>query len=117
MGYELTHNTYKEVSGGRYYPLGATPSEEGVNFALYSAHASEVFLLLFDSPAGEPTDVIRLESRTKYIWHVFVSGVRPGQLYGYKVRGDFIPAQGMRFNENKLLLDPYAKAVTAKFRN
>jgi pullulanase/glycogen debranching enzyme len=53
MGYELTHSTYKEVSRGRYYPLGATPSEEGVNFALYSEHASEVFLLFFDSPAGE----------------------------------------------------------------
>ena len=117
MGYELTHNTYKGVSEGRYYPLGATLEEEGANFALYSAHASEVFLLLFDSPSGEPTDIIRLENRTKYIWHAFVGGIRPGQLYGYKVRGDFIPGQGMRFNENKLLLDPYAKAVTAKLRN
>ena len=117
MEHELTHNTNKELSAGRYYPLGASPSEEGVNFALYSKHASEVFLLLFDSPEGKPTDVIRLENRTKYIWHVFVRGVRAGQLYGYKVRGDFIPGQGLRFNENKLLLDPYAKAITAKFRN
>ncbi len=117
MEYELTHCTNRELSRGRHYPLGATLFKEGVNFALYSEYASEVFLLLFDDPAGEPTDTIRLENRTKYIWHVFVSGLRAYQLYGYKVRGDFIPAQGMRFNENKLLLDPYAKAVTAKFRN
>ncbi len=117
MEHELMHNTNKDLSAGRYYPLGASPSDEGVNFALYSRHASEVFLLLFDSPEGEPTDVIRIEDRTKYIWHVFVRGVRAGQLYGYKVRGDFIPSQGLRFNENKLLLDPYAKAVTSKFRN
>ena len=117
MGYELTHNTGLNVSKGRYYPLGATLCEGGVNFAIYSQHAAEVFLLLFDAPAGEPTDIIRLEERTKYIWHVFVHGLGAGQLYGYKIRGDFHPSQGMRFNEQKLLLDPYAKAVTGKFRN
>jgi isoamylase len=117
MGYELTHRTGLKVSPGRYYPLGATLQEEGVNFAIYSQHASEVFLLLFDSASGEPTDIIRLEERTKYIWHAFVHGLEAGRLYGYKIRGDYHPSQGMRFNENKLLLDPYAKAVTGKFRN
>ena len=117
MGYELVHNTQKEVTAGSYYPLGATLSDGGVNFALYSQNASEVFLLLFDSPDADPTDVIKLDHRTKYIWHSFVRGVRAGQLYGYKVKGEFYPAQGMRFNEYKLLLDPYAKAVTGKVRN
>jgi glycogen operon protein len=77
----------------------------------------EVFLLLFDAPDGEPTDVIRFENRVKYVWHAFVQGVKAGQLYGFKVRGEYRPAHGLRFNENKLLIDPYAKAVTGKVRN
>jgi glycogen operon protein len=90
---------------------------DGVNFALYSRTASAVFLLLFDDPAGPPTDVIQLEARTRFVWHAFVPGVKAGQLYAYRVRGDFNPAWGMRFNESKLLIDPYAKAVTGKARN
>jgi len=117
MAYELKHRTTKTVSAGDCFPLGATPSAGGVNFALYSRHAAEVFLLLFDSPEADPTDVIQLRERTRYIWHGLVSGVRPGQLYGYKVRGEFQPQAGLRFNEARLLLDPYAKAVTGKFRN
>jgi glycogen operon protein len=76
-----------------------------------------VFLLLFDDPAGEPTDIIRLEERTRFVWHAFIPGIKAGQLYAYKVRGDFNPAWGMRFNESKLLIDPYAKALTGKARN
>ncbi len=102
---------------GKYNPLGATLSGEGANFAIYSEHAAEVFLLLFEAPDREPTDIIRLENRTKYTWHVFVQGIKAGQLYGYKIRGDFNPGLGMRFNENKLLMDPYAKALTGKFKN
>jgi len=117
MGYELEHKTKKKISAGIYYPLGATLSKDGVNFAIYSQHASEVFLLLFDKPNSEPTDVIRLENRTKYIWHTLVHKLKAGQIYGYKVKGDFNPANGMRFNENRLLIDPYAKALTGKFRN
>ncbi len=64
-----------------------------------------------------PSDIIQLENRTRYIWHAFVEGVKAGQLYGYKVRGEYHPQYGMRFNENKLLMDPYAKALTGKFRN
>jgi isoamylase len=91
--------------------------EDGVNFALYSKNARAVYLLLFDQPNGAPTDIIRLPARTKFIWHIFVHGLRAGQLYGYKVSGDFHPAQGLRFNEHKLLIDPYAKALTGKTLN
>ncbi|MEI6125039.1 MAG: glycogen debranching protein GlgX [Pseudomonadota bacterium] len=117
MLHELSHRTNKNVTPGKYYPLGAVPREGGVNFAIYSKHAKEVFLLLFDAPDGAPTDMIRLEHRTRYIWHAFVAGISTGQLYGYKIRGDYNPAQGLRFNEYKLMLDPYAKALTAKCRN
>src|SRR5215510_5812513 len=106
---------YRTISAGQYYPLGATVAADGVNFALYSQNASEVFLLLFDKEDGEPTDIIEVESRTKFVWHVFVAGLKQGQLYGYKVRGPFDPASGMRFNEHKLVIDPYAKALTGKF--
>lgn len=117
MGYELVHRTKKKVSTGKYYPLGATPFKGGVNFAIYSQSAGEVFLLLFDRPDEDPTDIIRLENRTKYIWHTFVHRLKAGQLYGYKVRGEYNPAFGMRFNENKLLIDPYARALTGKLFN
>ncbi|HWT83695.1 MAG TPA: glycogen debranching protein GlgX, partial [Candidatus Methylomirabilis sp.] len=63
------------------------------------------------------TDIIQLDTRTRFIWHAFVSGLKPGQLYGYKVRGEFNPSQGLRFNEAKLLIDPYAKALTGKATN
>lgn len=117
MAYELKHKTSKQISNGIFYPLGAALSPEGVNFALYSQNASEVFLLLFDKSDADPTDIIKLENRTKYIWHTFVHGLKAGQLYAYKVKGDFNPSCGMRFNENKLLIDPYAKALTGKFIN
>ena len=114
---QLEHRTARSVNPGRSYPLGATPTREGVNFSLYSRHATEVFLLLFDTPTGAPTDVIRLDNQERFIWHAEIDGVRPGQLYGYKARGEYRPEHGLRFNDAKLLLDPYAKAVTGKFRN
>jgi len=117
MAYELKHRTDKNISKGLFYPLGASLSADGVNFAVYSQNARDVFLLLFDRADSDPTDIIRLENRTKYIWHNFVHGLKAGQLYGYKVRGDFDPSKGMRFNEHKLLMDPCAKALTGKFRN
>ena len=117
MSYELKHRTTNTVAKGKEYPLGATLNGSGVNFAVYSKHAAEVFLLLFDKPDGEPTDIIRLPNRDKFIWHAFVSGLRAGQLYGYKARGEYQPEWGLRFNEAKLLLDPYAKALTGKLHN
>lgn len=113
----LQHRTTKSVEKGSPYPLGATLDPNGVNFAVYSKDAAEIYLLLFDSPGGEATDVIQLREREKFIWHARVNGLKPGQLYGYKARGEYRPEWGLRFNECKALLDPYAKAVTGKFRN
>jgi isoamylase len=113
----LEHRTTKTVETGDPFPLGATPGEDGVNFAIYSKHATEVFLLLFDTPDGEPTDVIQLQNRDKFIWHARIKGVKAGQHYGYKVRGEYRPEWGFRFNDSKLLLDPYAKAIDGKLRN
>src|SRR5512139_1634207 len=117
MTTELRHATSRRISAGAFHPLGAAVREGGVNFALYSLHATEVFLLLFDREDGDPTDVIRVEARDRHVWHAFVHGVGPGQMYGYKVRGPFDPSRGFRFNDRKLLLDPYAKAVTGKLTN
>src|SRR5262245_22608528 len=117
MAYELKRSTRRTVTKGTNYPLGATVTPDGVNFAVYSKQAANVFLLLFDTPDGEPTDIIELYERDKFVWHAHVTGVKPGQLYGYKVRGEYRPEWGLRFNDAKLLLDPYAKAVTGKFRN
>ena len=113
----LEHHTTKTLSPGKYYPCGATLTPDGVNFALFSEYATEVFLLLFDQTESPPTDIIRLEQKTRHVWHVLVHGAKPGQLYGYKVRGAYIPSQGLRFNEHKLLICPYAKALTGKISN
>jgi isoamylase len=95
--------------------LGAHWDGEGVNFALFSAHATRVELCLFDRPdAKEATACIELSERSNDVWHVYLPDVRPGQLYGYRVHGPWAPAQGHRFNPSKLLLDPYAKAVTGR---
>jgi glycogen operon protein len=97
---------------GKPYPLGATWDGQGVNFALASENATAVELCLFD--AADPTREtrrVRLPERTDYIWHGYLPGVKPGQLYGYRVHGPFEPAEGHRFNPHKLLLDPYAKAI------
>ena len=96
---------------GHPYPLGATWDGEGVNFALFSENATAVELCLFDRPDQEKeTHRIRMEERTNQVWHVFLPEVRPGQLYGYRVDGPYDPQAGHRFNSNKLLIDPYAKA-------
>ncbi|MBM4311167.1 MAG: glycogen debranching protein GlgX [Deltaproteobacteria bacterium] len=107
----------ERVSHGRFYPLGATLHPEGVNFALYSRHARAVELLLFDAHEAPPAEIIPLEHCTHHIWHVFVCGIRAGQLYGYRVPGDYEPGRALRFNCHKLLIDPYAKALTSKCRN
>jgi isoamylase len=99
------------------YPQGATWDGEGVNFSLFSEHASEVELCLFDGPDDAvETERISLTSRTDLLWHAYLPDVRPGQLYGYRVHGPYEPARGHRFNPHKLLLDPYAKAITGPIR-
>jgi isoamylase len=100
---------------GSSSPLGTTCVDDGVNFSLFSRHATGVELLLFEGvDDARPSRVIRLDPenhRTYFYWHVFVPGVRPGQLYGYRVEGPFDPDVGMRFDPTKVLLDPYARGV------
>jgi isoamylase len=103
------------ITAGSSSPLGATWAHDGVNFSLFSRHATAVALLLFegvDDP--RPSRVVQLDpvaNRTYFYWHAFVPGVRPGQLYGYRVEGPFDPATGMRFDPTKVLLDPYGRGV------
>ena len=93
-------------------PLGARWDGSGVNFALYSQNATAVSLCLFADVADEaPARTIPLTERDGPVWHVYVPGARPGQLYGYRVDGPFAPMEGHRFNPNKVLLDPYARAI------
>jgi isoamylase len=98
-----------EVWPGRPFPLGARWDGRGTNFSLFSENATGVELCLFDD-AGEETR-IDVASRRAHNWHCYLPGVGPGQRYGYRVRGDYAPQQGQRFNPDKLLLDPYAKAI------
>ena len=102
-------------SRGRSYPLGATSLPGGVNFSVFSRHATGVELLLFDREDDpRPARVIPIDSavnRTYHYWHVFVPGVQPGQLYGYRVQGPFEPASGTRCDPAKVLLDPYGRGV------
>ncbi len=102
---------------GRPYPLGATWDGTGVNFALFSEHATAVDLCLFDStdPSREERRIAVIE-RTDQIWHVYLPEARPGLLYGYRVHGHYAPAEGHRFNPAKVLLDPYAKAIAGKVK-
>lgn len=96
---------------GYCYPLGATWTGDGVNFTLFSQHATGVQLCLFDDSDKPEFARVRLTEYTDNVWHCFLPDVRPGQLYGYRVEGPYAPERGHRFNPNKLLLDPYAKAV------
>ncbi|MCK5393326.1 MAG: glycogen debranching enzyme GlgX, partial [Candidatus Omnitrophica bacterium] len=113
----LENNTTKKVLIGKNNPLGSTLTEKGVNFAIFSQYAEEVFLFLFDDPYSESTDTIKLKYQKDNVWHCFVSGIKSGQIYGYKINGDYDPAKGLRFNKNKLLIDPYTKALTGKSIN
>jgi len=97
---------------GYPYPLGATWLGNGVNFALFSEHATSVDLCLFDSMDARQENIrIPMTEHTDQVWHLFMPDVRPGQIYGYRVSGPYQPEQGMRFNSSKLLIDPYAKAI------
>jgi isoamylase len=98
-----------ELWPGRPYPPGATWDGEGTNFALFSESAHGVTLCLFDRKGSETR--IPLTEVTAHVWHGYVPGVSPGQLYGFRVDGNYDPPWGQRFNQNKLLIDPYAKAI------
>jgi glycogen operon protein len=98
---------------GAAFPLGATWDGSGVNFALFSEGATGVELCLFERPKGSPEVArIPLTEQTDNVWHVYLPEARPGLMYGYRVSGPYDPRRGLRFNPNKLLLDPYAKAIT-----
>jgi isoamylase len=101
-----------KVRPGSPYPLGATWNGAGVNFAIFSEHATKVELCLFDS-AEDRTESLRvtLPEQTDMVWHGYLPGILPGQLYGYRVHGPYEPWAGHRFNPAKILMDPYAKAV------
>jgi isoamylase len=99
---------------GKPYPLGANWDGKGVNFALYSDNATGVELCLYDSSIDvkDPEVRVKVTERTHQIWHCYLPGVKPGQLYGYRVHGPYEPENGHRFNANKVLIDPYAKAIS-----
>ncbi len=108
--------TISAVWPGRPFPLGATWDGEGVNFALFSEHADKVELCLFDARGRREVERISLPERTDMVWHCYLPGAKPGLFYGYRVYGRYHPETGHRFNPNKLLLDPYAKAASGKLR-
>ncbi len=105
-----------KVWPGSPHPLGATWDGKGVNFALFSAHADKVELCLFDRSGQHEESRIVLPEYTDEVWHGYLPEARPNQLYGYRVHGPYDPAAGHRFNPNKLLIDPYARAISGALR-
>ena len=98
---------------GKSYPLGATWDGQGVNFAIYSERATKVELCLFDAPDSKAErERVPFKEVTGYVWHAYLPEIRPGQLYGYRIHGPYEPETGLRFNPAKLLIDPYAKAIS-----
>ena len=103
------------VQRGTSFPLGATLVHGGVNFSMFAKHSGGAQLLLFDDvDAPEPSRVIDLDpriNRTYHYWHAFVPGISAGQIYAYRVAGPFDPERGLRFDPDKVLLDPYGKCI------
>src|SRR3954464_3152025 len=102
------------VQEGTPFPLGATWDGLGVNFALFSAHATKVELCLFSADGRQELERVELPEYTDEVWHGYLPDARPGTVYGYRIHGPYEPAAGHRFNPNKLLLDPYAKQVVGQ---
>ncbi len=96
---------------GFCYPLGSTFDGQGTNFSIFSAHATKIELCLFDIQGKKELKRIEILENECGIWHVYLEGIKPGQLYGYRVYGPYKPQEGKRFNEHKLLIDPYAKKL------
>jgi len=107
----MTNGSKREIRAGDWTRLGANPDNDGVNFAIFSAHAERVELCLFDETGQTETDRITLPEFTNEVWHGYIPGLKPGALYGYRVHGPYEPEQGHRFNPNKLLVDPYAREL------
>ena len=105
----------RQVLPGESFPLGATVYREGVNFCIFSQNAEAIELLLFETPnSSQPAQIIKLDpvlNKTYYYWHVFVPEIKAGQVYAYRAYGQFAPERGYRFDNTKVLLDPYARAI------
>src|SRR5690349_13007532 len=100
---EFIMNSIQEYYIGKPYPLGATWDGNGVNFALYAENAEGVDLCLFGSLEDDVETIkLRFKERTHHVWHMYVKGIQPGQLYGYRVSGPYKPEEGHRFNAYKL---------------
>src|SRR3569833_641126 len=108
------HTRMSRLREGRPFPLGATWTGRGVNFALFSANASKVELCLFDMQGAREIERIELPEYTDEVWHGFLPDARPGTIYAYRVHGPYEPDTGHRFNHNKLLIDPYAKSIVGE---
>ena len=104
----------RTILPGKPYPQGATWDGTGVNFSLYSETATRVELCLFEDVAARRSENVSLREVTGYVWHAYLPGVKLGQLYGYRVYGPYEPERGCRYNPSKLLIDPYAKAVSGE---
>ncbi len=104
----------KKLLPGKPYPQGATWDGVGVNFSIYSEGATGVELCLFEDNNGEAAERYRLRETTGNVWHGYIPGVKIGQLYGYRLCGPYRPDQGQRFNCHKLLIDPYARALSGQ---
>jgi glycogen operon protein len=105
-----------KVSEGNSRAHGAIWDGRGANFTLFSAHATRVELCLFDSAGVKERERIVLPEYTDQVWHGYVADVSPGDVYGFRVHGPYEPRAGHRFNPNKLLLDPYARAHLGELR-
>jgi isoamylase len=104
----------RRVEPGSPFPMGATPDDRGTNFALFSDNAEGVTLCLFDDKGQTEQERIELHECTNGVWHCHLPGVGRGQVYGWRVHGPWLPEEGHRFNENKLLLDPYARQLVGE---
>ncbi|MBV8794916.1 MAG: glycogen debranching enzyme GlgX, partial [Hyphomicrobiales bacterium] len=103
-----------EISEGKPYPLGATADEQGANFAVFSANATRVEVCIFDNDGQKERERFELPEHTDEVFHGYLTDVGPGAFYGFRVHGPYEPEAGHRFNPNKLLLDPYARAHAGK---
>lgn len=106
----MTNTNKNQIREGQPHPLGATWDGKGTNFAIFSANATKVEVCIFDEKGEKEISRIELPEYTDEVWHGYVEGIQPGTRYGYRVHGPYEPEQGHRFNPNKLLLDPYARA-------
>ena len=104
------------VSAGLPYPMGASLTGEGVNFAVFSAHATGVELCLFDPNGRRELARFAITEREGDVWHIHIAGLQAGAAYGFRVDGPYAPEAGHRFNPHKLLLDPYGKGLVGRLR-